>query len=106
MQEVTKNLTQSLTHFDPINLLFMIGAVVAFSYRFSRKVDKATDGVEWQTNWIMKHDKECDEQRNTNNKILTELQKISERAGTLLEEHGKRIDRIERRDDQSIGVGR
>lgn len=81
-------------HFDPVNLAVVIAGIIAFWVTLRKDSD-------WHGSWIKKHDAECDQQRQINNRILTELQKTNEHLITLTESHGGRIDRIENQMDRA-----
>lgn len=87
-------------HIDPVMLVIVASAFIGQWY-----LQKGTS--KWHTEWIQKHDKECDERRETNNTILVELKTANSHLVTLTEAHGHRLDRIESIQDRSArGVGR
>lgn len=80
-------------HVDPVTILVLIGGFIAAWKKLN--VTSA-----WQAQWIMKHDRECDEQRKVNNIMFGEIQRTNSHLVTLTEGHEKRLDRIERRYDR------
>ena len=84
-------------HIDPVTILILlVGFITTW---VTLKKDSG-----WHTAWIKKHDRECDEQRKTNNKMLGELQTTNAHLATLTEIHEKRLDRLERQTDQRVHV--
>lgn len=79
---------KELLHFDPLNLIVVVLAAVGAYFTLQRD-------SKWHTQWIQKHDKECDEQRTINTGLFTELKSMSAHLATLTEAHEKRLDRAE-----------
>ena len=81
-------------HVDILNLVVVIAGIIVM-WTTLRNDSK------WHTQWIRKHDTECEEQRKANAKILTELQTSNAHLATLTESNGHRLNRIENQMDHS-----
>ncbi len=79
---------KELFHFDPLTLVVLLIGFIGAWYTMK-------SSTAWHTQWIKKHDAECDEQRDANNRIFRELQTANAHLGTMAEGHEKRLDRIE-----------
>lgn len=75
-------------HVDPVNLVVVVAGIIVM-WTTLRNDSK------WHSTWIKKHDKECDEQRKANNKILGELTVSNEHLSTLADSQSKRQDAFE-----------
>lgn len=88
LTEVTK-----LLHFDPVNA----GIVIVGIYVVYLLLQKDSG---WHTEWIKKHDAECDLRRKESAEILVELRESNARLCTLTEGHHDRIGRLENQMDK------
>ncbi len=84
-------------HFDPITLAVLIAGIIGGWYTMK-------NSTTWHTEWIKKHDAECEEHRKVYNHILTELQISSGRLTEISSHTAHRVERLEalfdkRRDD-------
>ena len=77
---------QELLHFDPLTVVILIGGFIG-TWATLKKDSR------WHTSWIKRHEDECKEYKIEQNKIMARLV-------TLSESHEKRIDRIEKHEDQ------
>lgn len=79
---------KELFHFDPINLGAMV--VIAIGAWATMR-----NTIAWHTKWITKHDKECDELRKEQSRILSAVQATNSHLATMAENQEKRLDRVE-----------
>lgn len=79
---------KDLFHIDPLTAILVLVGFVGMWYTLR-------NDSKWHTEWIKKHDMECDEQRITTNRLITEIQSTNSRLVTLAEAHGDRLNRVE-----------
>lgn len=77
---------KELFHFDPVNLVAIL--VIAIAAWVTMR-----NTLTWHTAWIRKHDEECDELRQKNGQILTQLLVTNEHLKVLVEANAQRLDR-------------
>ena len=80
-------------HFDPVTLAVVILAAIGGWYKVSNSSD-------WHTDWIKKHERNCDDYKRAQSQILTELQVSNARLAEISLHSTQRLDRLEDRMDK------
>ena len=83
----------NLIHFDLLNLIVVVVGLIGAYFTLVRD-------MRWHTEWIKKHDAECDEQRKNINAVFSELKTSNSHLSTLVDSHHDRIVRIENQIDR------
>ena len=86
---------EQFAHFDPLNFIVVLGAVLAAWYKFLRKGDAIKTTVDSLARWSEKHASECDETRKTNSAILSELRESNTRLSTIASNHHERMEKTD-----------
>lgn len=82
-------------HVDPIQVLILLGSVVAFYARFIRRESVTQDTVTSLVAWTTKHGNDCEEYKRDLNKVLTAIQVSNAKLEQLATLSKERLDRLE-----------
>jgi hypothetical protein len=82
-------------HFDPFNAVLILIAIGTGYRAYVSTQSKLKTDTDWHTEWIKRHDEECDQRDRSYTALLGELQKSNAHLTTLTEGHTQRLGRIE-----------